>query len=68
MALADVYDALISKRAYKPAYPHQLACDIIRQGHDSHFGPEIVAAFDCISDDFLAIATRFADEEAELPP
>jgi putative two-component system response regulator len=68
MALADVYDALISKRVYKPAYPHPLACDIIRKGRGSHFDPEIVAAFEAVSDEFLAIAKRFADEDSVLPP
>jgi putative two-component system response regulator len=68
MALADVYDALISKRVYKPAYPHNLARDIIRKGGGSHFDPEIVAAFEAVSDEFLAIAKRFADEDSVLPP
>ncbi|MCU7375550.1 two-component system response regulator [Paucibacter sp. O1-1] len=67
MALADVYDALISKRVYKPAFPHEMACNIIRQGLGSHFDPDIVAAFELVSAEFQAIATRFADEEGEQP-
>ena len=45
MALADVYDALRSKRVYKPAYPHEEAVSIIREGRGKHFDPELVDLF-----------------------
>ncbi len=44
MALA-VYDALISKRVYKPAFPHEKAKEIILEGRESHFDPDVVDTF-----------------------
>jgi putative two-component system response regulator len=61
MAVADVYDALISRRCYKPAFPHQKAVDIITEGRGSHFDPDVVDAFLAIVDEFSAIAGRYAD-------
>lgn len=61
MALADVYDALISKRVYKPAFPHEKALAIIKQDSGTHFDPTMVAAFVSIEDEIKAIAARFAD-------
>jgi putative two-component system response regulator len=66
MAVADVYDALISKRVYKPAFPHQTAVQMIQKGRGSHFDPDIVDSFLQIQDDFRAIATRFSDTREEL--
>ena len=66
MSVADVYDALISKRVYKPAIPHLESVEIIREGRATHFDPDIVDAFLRISDDFDLIATHFADEERDL--
>lgn len=63
MALADVYDALISKRVYKPAFTHQEAKKIILQGSGKHFDPDIVEAFIAIEDDFVEIASRLKDKE-----
>jgi HD-GYP domain-containing protein (c-di-GMP phosphodiesterase class II) len=45
MALSDVYDALVTKRPYKEAYPHEKAVGIIMAETGSHFDPVIVAAF-----------------------
>src|SRR5204863_5848573 len=45
MAVADVYDALISKRAYKKPFTHQEATDIIRKGAGLHFDPDVCEAF-----------------------
>lgn len=45
MALADVYDALISKRVYKPPMPHEEAVRIFSDGKGTHFDPDIVDAF-----------------------
>ena len=55
MALADVYDALISKRVYKDGFTHEKAKEIICEGSGSHFDPKIVKAFLDIEDEFLAI-------------
>jgi putative two-component system response regulator len=61
MAVADVYDALISKRVYKPAFSHEEAMRIILEGKGRHFDPEIIEAFALMQDDFRQIAQEFAD-------
>ena len=63
MALADVYDALISKRVYKPAFPHAFAVGIIREGKNSHFDPLVVEAFESIHGQFQEIAFHFSDDD-----
>ncbi|HJO92072.1 MAG TPA: two-component system response regulator [Victivallales bacterium] len=65
MALADVYDALISKRVYKPSFSHKKAVDIIKESKDKHFDPDIVDAFLEIENEFRKIAYEFADCEEE---
>ena len=50
MALAGVYDALISRRVYKNSMPHNKAISIIQEGRGSHFDPEMVDAFLAIQD------------------
>ena len=45
MAVADVFDALVSKRSYKDGMPFEKAMDIIKEGSGSHFDPQIVKAF-----------------------
>ena len=66
MALADVYDALISRRVYKEGMPHDQVAAIIREGRGSHFDPDVVDAFLAVQDQFQAIAARFADSDSEL--
>lgn len=61
MSLADVYDALRSKRVYKAPMPHPTAAAIIQDGSGSQFDPDVVKAFLAIQDKFEAIATRFND-------
>lgn len=63
MAVADVYDALISKRVYKPAFSHTEAVRIIGEGAGKHFDPELVAAFMAIEAEFRTIAGEFADHD-----
>ena len=63
MAVADVYDALICKRVYKPPFPHEKAVSIISEGSGSHFDPDMVDAFLEIQDDFKTIASELADHE-----
>jgi len=65
MALADVYDALISKRVYKPPFPHEKAVEIIVEGKGRHFDPDIVDAFLELEDTFRNIALTFADYDEE---
>ena len=62
MALADVYDALISRRVYKPPFSHEKASQIIREGRGSHFDPDIVDGFVQISEAFAQIAQQYSDE------
>jgi putative two-component system response regulator len=61
MAVADVYDALISRRVYKPAFTHQQALDVMRKGRGTHFDPDVLDAFFEIEDRFAAIAATYRD-------
>ena len=45
MAVADVFDALVSKRSYKDPFPFEKAMDIIREGAGNHFDPYVAGAF-----------------------
>ena len=66
MAVADVYDALISTRVYKPGMPHDRAVQMIFQGRGAHFDPDMVDALIEIQDEFAAIAARFVDSDSVL--
>lgn len=66
MAVADVYDALISRRVYKPGMPHEQALEIIRQGRSSHFDPDVCDAFLSCPERFRAIAERFLDSDVDM--
>jgi putative two-component system response regulator len=61
MAVADVYDALISKRVYKPAFTHETAMEMIRQGSGEHFDPDVVDAMLTVEEEFMAIAECYSD-------
>lgn len=61
MALADVYDALISKRVYKPAFSHDKAKAIILEGKGTHFDPTVVDAFLACEHKFVEIAQQYKD-------
>jgi len=63
MAVADVYDALISRRVYKEGMPHEKAVEIIAASKGSHFDPDIADAFLAIADEFREIAGRFVDSD-----
>ena len=66
MAVADVYDALISRRVYKDPMTHEQAVKIIIEGRGTHFDPAIVDAFDKLQGEFQAIAQRFLDSDLDL--
>ncbi len=66
MAVADVYDALISRRVYKEGMPHAKAVQIIAEGKGSHFDPDMVDAFLELQDEFHAIARRYSDSDSDL--
>ena len=65
--MADVYDALRSKRPYKPAFPHEKAYKIIVEGDGrttpDHFDPDIFEAFKRRADDFADIFERYKGED-----
>jgi putative two-component system response regulator len=66
MAVADVYDALVSRRVYKEGMSHEKALGIIVEGKGSHFDPDMVDAFLEVADECRAIAARYLDSDAEL--
>ncbi|MBU2645070.1 CHASE2 domain-containing protein [bacterium] len=66
MSLADVYDALISVRCYKPAFSHEKAIGIIREGRGTLFDPVIVDAFLAIESDIGKVAAALSDAEEVL--
>jgi len=66
MAVADVYDALISRRVYKPPFSQEKSLGIMREGRASHFDPDILDAFLANSAEFRAIAERFADHDSDI--
>jgi HD-GYP domain-containing protein (c-di-GMP phosphodiesterase class II) len=61
VALADVYDALISKRYYKNSWPEEKVVDYIEAEKDKHFDPDIVDAFIDIYDVIKAIREKFSE-------
>ena len=65
MAVADVYDALVCKRVYKPPFTHQRAVDIILEAKGTHFDPAIITVFNKIHEQFRQIAIEHADSEEE---
>ncbi len=65
MAIADVYDAIISKRVYKPPLPHSKAVGIIAEERGSHFDPDMVDAFLELQERFREIAIENADYDEE---
>lgn len=66
MAVADVYDALISRRVYKEPFSHEKAVGIMQEGRGKHFDPDIFDAFLTLQDEFQRIAARYADSEADI--
>ena len=63
MALADVFDALISQRVYKPPMSFEDAYTIIAAGRGTHFDPDVVDAFIARFDEFCQIAIRYGEAE-----
>jgi putative two-component system response regulator len=66
MAVADVYDALISRRVYKDGMPHEKAVQIIIDGKGRHFDPDMIDAFVGLQEEFRAIAARFHDTDHDM--
>jgi len=66
MAVADVYDALISRRVYKEGMPHEKAVQIITESKSTHFDPDVVDAFLELQEEFKTIAGRYADSNMDM--
>jgi len=62
-ALADVYDALTSKRSYKEPWPEEKVLSIIEKDTGTHFDPEVAEAFFQIHDVIVAIREKYKDQE-----
>ena len=67
MALADVYDALTSKRVYKEAHSHETARKTILEDAGAHFDPDVVEAFTGCEEAFLRIRDAHVEEPAQAP-
>jgi PAS domain S-box-containing protein len=61
MAIADVYDACITERPYKPPIPHEDVVRIISESSGTHFDPDLVRVFLRFNEDFRAIASEYRD-------
>ena len=61
MAVADVYDALISERVYKSSMSHEDAIKIMKEGRGTHFDPDILDVFLELERDFDQIAKKLTD-------
>ena len=68
MAVADVFDALISKRCYKDKYSYETSLGIIREGSGSHFDPQIVQAFFAAKDRILQVSDELSEKESSVVP
>jgi len=66
MAVADVYDALISRRVYKDGMSHEAAVAIMVEGRGSHFDPDMLDAFLELQPEFIEIAKRYADSDHDM--
>lgn len=62
-AVADVFDALSTRRPYKPAFSWERCCEILEQGRGSHFDPRVLDAFFARQADIRAVQERYADPE-----
>ncbi|HCI3876711.1 TPA: two-component system response regulator, partial [Pseudomonas aeruginosa] len=66
VALADRYDELTSRHAYRPPLAHAEAVLLIQAGADSEFDPRLVEAFVAVADAFAEVAQRYADSAEAL--
>jgi len=65
MALADVFDALISRRVYKEAMPFEQAKEMIVAESGHHFDPDVVDAFLASFDEFITVAEKYRESDGE---
>jgi len=62
MAIADVFDALVSRRVYKEPFSYERTLEIIKEGREKHFDPVLVDAFFEVKEQFIKIAEIYSDE------
>ena len=62
VAVADVFDALTSRRPYKEPFSIERSFEILREGRGGHFDPEVVDAFFSVEPEILAIKARYLNE------
>ena len=65
MAVADVFDALVSNRSYKKGFPYEKALGIIQEERGTHFDPKVVDAFFAVKDEILKVADEFSEQETQ---
>ncbi len=65
-SVADVYDALVSKRVYKAAFTHQVARSIILEGSGTQFDPDVIESFRRCEEQFRATALAMSDDARQL--
>ena len=66
VAVADVFDALSSKRPYKDPFPRQKCFDILREGRGTQFDPAVIDAFFACADQIVEIQLLLMDEEDRI--
>ncbi|MBR6266763.1 MAG: HD domain-containing protein [Selenomonadaceae bacterium] len=66
MAVADVFDALVSNRSYKKGFPYEKALAIIREERGAHFDPIVVDAFFAVKDEILKVADEFSEQKTPM--
>ncbi len=64
MAIADVFDALMNARVYKPAMPPEKVWHVLNEGAGKHFDPDMADAFLADYEVFVGIARRYSDHDA----
>jgi response regulator RpfG family c-di-GMP phosphodiesterase len=68
VAMVDVYDALVTPRAYKPPWPEDQTLSLIKEQSGKHFDPEVVDAFLEIYDVISAIREKYQEGSSASPP
>ncbi|OIN97647.1 diguanylate cyclase [Candidatus Desantisbacteria bacterium CG_4_10_14_0_8_um_filter_48_22] len=66
VAIADVFDALSSKRCYKDAFPEEKVLAIMKDSRGKHFDPDLLDAFLCAMDEVRAIKAEYEDKEEDF--
>ncbi|NGZ04746.1 MAG: two-component system response regulator [Magnetococcales bacterium] len=66
MAVADVFDALVSRRIYKEGMSHAKAIQVMVEGRGCHFDPDMIDAFLALQETFQVIAARYADSDRDM--